>query len=132
MHLYAKTVSAIASGDYYQVLFDADNRDEDEVDDPFDRLEPYLMVQSQFEFSSGGKCYVESDDENYIGHFKLKLVEFSSTRCVFEIARRDHNRVEVTFELPSPEFESAQRIVEVIFGIREPEYDSDLDLDGAR
>ena len=126
MHLYAKTVSAVASGDYYQVHFDSDNRGEEEVD-PFDQPEPYVMVQSQFEFFSGGNCYVESDDKNYIGHFKLKLIEFSSTRCVFEIARRDHNRVEVSYELPSPEFESAQRIVEVIFGIREPEYDSDLD-----
>ena len=129
MHLYAKTVSAVASGDYYQVLFDSDSRAEDEVN-PFDQPEPYVMVQSQFEFFSGGKCYIESDDENYIGHFKLKLIEFSSTRCVFEIARRNHNRVEVSFDLPSPEFESAKRIVEVIFGIREPEYDSDLD--GAR
>ena len=129
MHLYAKTVSAVASGDYYQVLFDSDNRSEEEVD-PFDQPEPYLMVQSQFEFFSGAKCFLESDDEDYIGHFNLKLVEFSSTRCVFEIARRDHNRVEVSFELPSPEFENARRIVEVIFGIREPECD-DQDLDGA-
>jgi hypothetical protein len=129
MHLYAKTVSAVASGDYYQVLFDSDNRSEEDVD-PFDQPEPYLMVQRQFEFSSGGKCYVESDDEEYIGHFKLKLVEFSSTRFVLEIVRRDNNRVEVTFELNSAEFEEAQRIVEVIFGIREPEYD-EHDFDGA-
>jgi hypothetical protein len=129
MHLYAQRVSAVASGDYYQVLFDSEVRCEEEVD-PFDQPAPYLMVQCQFEFFDGGKCYVESDDEDYIGHFKLKLLEFSSTRFVFEIARRDHNHVEVSFALTATDFEDAQRIVEVIFGLRKPDYD-EHDLDGA-
>lgn len=129
MHLCAKKVSAVASGDYYQVLFDSEERSEEQVD-PFDQPAPYLMVQCQFEFFEGGRCYVESDDDEYIGHFKLKLVEFSSTRFVFEIARRDHNRVEVSFELTAAEFKEAQPIVEVIFGIRKPDYD-ERDFDGA-
>lgn len=122
MHLYAKRVSAVASGDYYQVLFDSEDRGEEQVD-PFDQPAPYLMVQCQFEFFDGGKCYVESDNDEYIGHFKLKLVEFSPTSLAFEIARRDHNRVEVSFALTAAEFEEAQPIVEVIFGRREPDYD---------
>lgn len=122
MHLYAKRVSAVASGDYYQVLFDSDDRGEEEVA-PFEQREPYLMIQSQFEFSDGGKCYIESDDDEYIGHFKLKLIEFTPTSLTFEIARRDHNCVEVSFALTTAEFEEAQPIVEVIFGRREPDND---------
>lgn len=129
MHLYAKKVSAIASGDCYQILFDSDDRDEEAVD-PFEQPEPYLMVQSQFEFFDGGQCYVESADDEYIGHFKLKLVEFTSTNLTFEIARRNHNRVEVSFALTTAEFETAQPIVEIIFGMREPDYD-EHDLNGA-
>jgi hypothetical protein len=129
MHLHAKRVSAVASGDYYQVLFDSDGRNEDEVD-PFTQPEPYLMIQRQFEFFSGGKCYVESDDEDYIGHFKLKLVEFSSTRFAFEILEHEHNTIEVSFALTALEFEDTQRIVEVIFGMREPYYE-EFDLNGA-
>jgi hypothetical protein len=128
MHLYAKRRAAVASGDYYQILFDSADRDEEQVD-PFDEPAPYLMVQRQFEFSDGGKCYVESDDDEYIGHFKLRLVEFSTTCLVFEIARRDHNRVEVSFVLAAAEFEETQPIVEVIFGIREPDCD-ELGFDG--
>jgi hypothetical protein len=122
MHLHAKRVSAVASGDYFQVLFDSDDRNEDEVD-PFAQPAPYLMVQRQFEFFSGGKCYVESDDEDYIGHFKLKLVEFSSTRFAFEIPEHEHNPIEVSFALTEREFVDAQRIVEVIFGLQEPYYE---------
>ena len=124
MHLFAKSVSAIASGDYYQVIFDSKARDEEEGD-PFDPPTPYLMVQSQFECFDGGECYVESDDEEYVGHFKLKLMEFSSTRFVFELARPDHNRVEVSFALSAAEFAEAQRIVEIIFEIRKPDDDGD-------
>ena len=122
MNLYAKTVSAIASGDYYQVLCDSENRGEEEAD-PFEQPAPYVMVQRQFEFFDGGKCYVESDDEEYIGHFKLKLVEFSSTRFAFEIPEHEHNPIEVSFALTEREFVDARRIVEVIFGIQEPYYE---------
>ncbi|MSQ71130.1 MAG: hypothetical protein EXR27_07550 [Betaproteobacteria bacterium] len=129
MKLDAKRISATASGDYYQVLLDSEDRDEEQLD-PFDQPAPYLMVQCQFEFSNGGKCYVESDDDEYIGHFKLKLIEFSPTRLAFEIARRNHNHVEVCFALTGAEFDETLPIIEVIFGIREPNYDGQ-DFDGA-
>ncbi|MFZ2540528.1 MAG: hypothetical protein WAW75_02010 [Gallionella sp.] len=124
MQLYAKRVSANASGDYYQVQLDSEDC-EDEQLDPFEQPAPYLLVQSQFEFFDGGKCYIESDDEEYIGHFKLKLVEFSPVRLAFEIVRSNHNQVEVNFALTEAEFEEALLIVEVIFGIREPGLDED-------
>jgi hypothetical protein len=129
MQLYAKKVSAIASGDYYQVLLDSEECD-DEQHEPFEQPAPYVLVQSQFEFFDGGKCYIESDDEEYIGHFKLKLVEFSQVRLAFEIARSNHNQVEVHFALTAAEFEKALPIVEVIFGMREPDYDAQ-DFDDA-
>jgi hypothetical protein len=129
MQLYAKKVSAIASGDYYQVVLDSDGRDDDQVD-PFEQSEPYFLLQCQFEFSAGGKCYVESTDEKYIGNFKLKLVEFTSTRLEFKIARPKLNHVEICFALTDAEFEEALPIVEVIFGIREPEYDEQI-FDGS-
>lgn len=129
LQLFAKKVSAIASGDYYQVHLDSEDRDDEQLDS-FEQPAPYLLVQSQSEFFDGGKCYIESDDEEYIGHFKLKLVEFSPTRLAFEIARINHNQVEVHFELTAAEFEKALPIVEVIFGMREPDYDAQ-DFDDA-
>lgn len=124
----------MASGDYYQILFDSEDRGEEHVD-PFDESAPYLMVQRQFEFFDGGNCYIESENDDYIGHFKLKLIEFSPTSFAFEIDRRDHNRVEVSFALTAAEFEEAQPIVEVIFGLKEPDFDQQdwaLDLPSPR
>ena len=123
MQLAAKTVSAVVSGDYYQAVFDSTDQDDKQVD-PFDQPEPYVLVQRQFEFFDGGKCYIESHDEEYIGHFKLKLLEFSPTRFAYDIARRDHKFVEVSFALTAAEFEEALPIIEVIFGVREPGGDS--------
>lgn len=125
MQLHAKRVSAVVSGDYYQAIFDSDDRDDEQVD-PFDQPEPYVLVQREFEDFNGGKCYIESHDEEYIGHFKLKLVEFSPTRLAYEIARRDHKIVEVSFSLTAAEFEEAQPIIEVIFGVREPSDDDHI------
>jgi hypothetical protein len=122
MQLSAKKVSAIASGDYYQVHLDSEDRDDEQLD-PFEQPVPYLLVQSQVEFFDGGTCYIESEDEEYTGHFKLKLVELSSTRLAFEISRINHNQVEVHFELTAAEFEKALPIVEVIFGMRALDYD---------
>ena len=85
-----------------------------------------MLIQRQFESFYGGKCYIESHNKEYIGHFKLKLFEFSKTRLAYEISRRDHTLVEVTFALAAAEFEEARLIVEVIFGVREPGGDSQL------
>jgi hypothetical protein len=123
MQLAAKRVSAVVSGDYCQAYFDSDDRDGDQVD-PYEEPEPYVMIQRQFESFDGGKCYIESHNEEYVGHFKLKLLEFSTTRLAYEISRRDHTLVEVTFALTAAEFEKALPIVEVIFGVREPGGDS--------
>lgn len=99
------------SGDYYQAVFDSRDQDDEQVD-PFDQPEPYALVQRQFEFFDGGKCYIESHDEEYIGHFKLKLLEFSPTRFAYEIARCDHGLVDVSFALTATEFEEARPIIE--------------------
>lgn len=122
MRLYAKNVSAVSNGDYYQVLFDSDDRDE-ESSEPYDPQEPYLILQRQFEFADGGTCYVESDDEEYVGHFEIKLLEFSVTSLRFDIAGHDHDRVEVSFDLTEAELAEARPFVEIIFGLREPGID---------
>jgi hypothetical protein len=131
MQLSAKTVSAVASGDYYQVVLDSEERGDDELD-PFGQPAPYLMLQRQFEFFDGGKCYVESDVQEYVGHFQLQLIEFTPTRLAFEIARSNHNdHVEICFALKATDFEEALPIVEVIFGRRDPDFETQ-DVDFAR
>jgi hypothetical protein len=119
--LHAKHVSVDDSGgEYFQVSFDSEAPNED--DDAFDLsapTHPYLLIQRQFEDGDGGVSYVETHDhDTYTGHFRLRLIEFTPTHLAFEIARRDHKHVEVTYKLDARQFRQVQRMVRVIFGVQ--------------
>jgi len=73
-----------------------------------------------------GRCYIETHDEGYIGHFRLRLTEFSRTRLAFEIVRKTNGHVEVSFALNALEFEEARRVAEIVFGLREHERGEEL------
>ncbi|MBA3057752.1 MAG: hypothetical protein KJ614_03085 [Gammaproteobacteria bacterium] len=75
---------------------------------------------------SARRCYIESENESYIGHFALKLIEFSPSLLSFEIVRPRDNYVEVSFEFDAKNFEVVHRVAEVIFGLREPDENDSL------
>jgi hypothetical protein len=114
MRFHAKCVSASESGDYYQVLFETEDPG-DEVTDPPGLDSPYLIIQRQFEMPDGGRCYVETHDHGYIGHYRLRLADFSPTRLAFEIERKTNTHVEVSYAVDAAEFNEVQRIVNIIF-----------------
>jgi hypothetical protein len=117
--LHANHVSVGESGgEYFQVSFKSEAPSEDDFD--LSRPDhPYLIVQRQFEDDDGGVCYIESHDhDTYTGHFRLRLIEFTPTRLAFEIARRDHKYVEVTYKLDAKRFREVQRVVRIIFGVQ--------------
>jgi hypothetical protein len=92
------------------------SNDEFELSDDED---PYLIVQRQFEDDDGGVCYIETHDhDTYSGHFRLRLLWFTPTRFAFEIARKDHKYVEVTYDLDAQRFDEVRRIVHIIFGVQ--------------
>ena len=108
MRFRAKYVSASESGDYYQVAFEntdpaSDAADADGADSP------YLLIQRQFEDPDGGRCYVETHDEKYIGNFRLRSIEFSPSRPLLEIARHRNNRVEVFFDIGQSEKQNSHQ-----------------------
>jgi len=109
VHFHANHVSASADGDYYQVLFEA-------REDAGDPGSPYLVIQRQFEDPDGGRCYVETHDEKYIGHFRVRRLDLSPSRIVLEIDRPKANVVEVTFALASSDFRRVARVVDIISG----------------
>ena len=119
MRFHANHVSVAESGDeYFQVSFDGEPPGVDDFD-PSVHDSPYLVVQRQFEDDDGGVCYIETHDhDTYTGHFPLRLLEFTPTCLAFEIARRNHNFVEVTYELDAKRFDDVQRIVHTIFGVQ--------------
>jgi hypothetical protein len=117
MKLHAAYVSVAGSDDlYFQVSFDTQDPGEDlDLSAP---LQPYLLVQRQFEDEDGGVCYIETHDpDTYAGHFNLRLLEFTPTRLLFEIDRPNDRMVEVTYTLDGQRFREVQRIVHIIFGV---------------
>ena len=120
MRFRAKYVSASESGDYYQVAFENSDPagDAADVDIPGS---PYLVIQRQFEDPDGGRCYVETHDEEYIGHFRLRSIEFSPSRLLLEIARDRKNRIEVIFDIGQSELEEVRRVIDIISGKSSPD-----------
>jgi hypothetical protein len=118
MRFRAKYVSASENGDYYQVAFENTDPASDAVDGPDS---PYLLIQRQFEDPDGGRCYVETHDEGYIGHFRLRSIGFSPSRLFLEIARGRNNRIEVIFDIGQSEFEEVRRVIDIISGKWSPD-----------
>ena len=83
MHLHANYVSTsvFGDGDYYQATFEA----EQDTDDPDSA---YLLIQRQFEDLDDDRCYIETHDEKYCGHFLLRRVDFTPQKLSIEIDRR--------------------------------------------
>jgi len=109
MQFHANHVSSSVSGDYYQVMFEAE-------EDTNDADSPYFLIQRQFETSDDGRCYLETHDEKYIGHFVLRRVEFTPERFSIEFDRPSDNLVSVTFCMAISDFEEASRVMKIISG----------------
>ncbi len=110
---HAKYVSAAEAGDYYQVSFETEDPGDDATDPP-GLDSPYLIIQRQFERPDGGRCYLETHDHRYVGHYRLKLIDFSPTQLVVAIERKSNTHVEVTYALDAAEFNEVQRVVGII------------------
>jgi hypothetical protein len=113
VHFHAKYVTASANGDYYQVLFESKK-------DTCDPDYPYFLIQRQFETPDGGRCYLETHDERYIGHFRIRRVDLSPSRVVVEIDRPMANVIEVTFTLSPSDFRRVAQVVDIISGAIDP------------
>jgi len=110
MRFHANHVSTSVAGDYYQAMFTARADDDDDDDGP------YLLIQRQFESDDGGRCYIETHDENYIGHFRLRRVEFTPELLLIEFKRPRDNLVSVTFGISTAEFAEALQVIQIIGG----------------
>ena len=111
MHLRVNYVSVTESGDYNQVAFDTtDPADGSTITDS-----PYLLIQRQFENSDDRYCYLESHDERFIGHFRLRLTVFNTKRLEFVIRRKFNRCVNLSFELNRAQFKEVARVIDIIF-----------------
>jgi hypothetical protein len=113
MRFHANHVSTSVSGDYYQATFEA-NEASAELGGP------YLIIQRQFEMPDGDRCYIETHQEEYAGHFQLLRIDFRPDRISVEIGRSRDNIIDVTFNMTTSAFEEAMPVLKIISGEIEP------------
>jgi hypothetical protein len=97
-------VEAAEAGDYYQVYFD-DGREDSAK---------YVLLQRQFEFPDGGKCYFESDDPDLCGHWRVTEAEISRDRLSFQLLCRPARRVRISFAASDDEFAETIRVLRIM------------------
>lgn len=104
MRLQLHRVSASESGDYYQVTFEGELNGE----------EAYVLVQRQFEFPDGGRCYVETHHKDYVGHFKVVHAELSRNRFFLKLARMKAAELEVVFNTTAKNWREVARVMRIM------------------
>jgi hypothetical protein len=72
------------------------------------------------------RCYIETHDENYIGHFRLRHITFTQEKLAIELDRAKDNLICITFTMAASDFEEASRVIKIIGGESEP-VDTDSD-----
>ena len=104
MTYYCKNVSATEAGDYYQILFEKE----------FESDEEYFLIQRQFEFPDNDECYIESNDLNYCGHYKINNAVFYNNRLEININRKYNKEITVEYQISLEDYSEVQRILKII------------------
>ncbi len=110
MKLHVHYVFASEAGDYYQVLFEERDPDWEQ-----DRLGgKYLLIQRQFEMPNGSRIYVESHDQDFIGHFKVVKARLNPKCLCLTLSRKTSATIEVTFETSPGNYAEVKRVLSVM------------------
>jgi hypothetical protein len=110
MKMHVGYVSASEAGDYYQVLFE--ERDPDSEQDSLGGK--YLLIQRQFELPNGSRIYVESHDQDFIGHFKVVKARLNPKCLSLTLSRKTSATIEVTFETSPENYAEVKRVLSVM------------------
>ncbi len=94
MKITLNYVDVSIAGDYYQVHFGAkeDDRSAKITDDP------YFLLQRQFEMPDEGEVYIESHDDNYIGHYLVSRASLQRNKIHLELTRSNYAEIEISFK----------------------------------
>jgi hypothetical protein len=102
--LHCEYVPASDDGDHFQVMFEL-TQDSDEG---------YLVVQRQFELPDEGVCYVETDDPEFIGHFRVRNARLTKNLFQFEFGNGPARKIKVSFEVTDSGYAEAERILQIM------------------
>ncbi len=97
-------VTASNAGDYFQVLFEQ-NPDSDQG---------YVLVQRQFELPDGGECYIETDDGDFCGHFRIRTAQLSRSRFRMAFGDGPLKQITVSFNANDSAYAEAKRVLQIM------------------
>ena|SRR3990172_693799 len=102
--LRCEHVSASEAGDYFQVVFEQTR----------DSHVGYVLVQRQFEMPDGGKCYVETDDQQFCGHFRIRNAQLSRDQFRMTFGRGPVQQITVSFSVTDSAYAEAKRVLQIM------------------
>ena len=97
-------VSVLEVGDGLQILFEKIPGSE----------EGYVLVQRHFEFPDGGKCYLETDDPEFCGHFRFRGAQLSRNRVQMVFGIRPVREITVFFKATDSAYTELQRVLQIM------------------
>jgi hypothetical protein len=97
-------VTASGAGDGFQVLFERSP----------DNDGGYVLVQRHFESPDRGECYVESDDREFSGHFRIRRAYLSRDRFRVTFGRRPERRIAVLFDATDSVYAQVEHVLRIM------------------
>jgi hypothetical protein len=97
-------VTASEAGDGFQVLFERSP----------DNDGGYVLVQRHFESPDREECYVESDDRQFSGHFRIRRAHLSRDRFQMTFGRRPERRIAVLFDATDSVYAQVARVLRIM------------------
>ncbi len=102
--LRCEHVSASEAGDGFQVWFEKAP----------DSDEGYLIVQRHFEFPDRGQCYLETDDREFCGHFRIQRAHLSRNEFRIAFGREPSREIAVVFSATDPVYAEVRRVLQIM------------------
>ena len=97
-------VTATEAGDGFQVLF---------AKSP-DSETGYVLVQRHFEFPDRGECYVETDDREFCGHFRIRNAHLSRDQFQIAFDRKPVKEIAVLFSATDSVYAEVRRVLRIM------------------
>jgi hypothetical protein len=101
---HCENVSVSEVGDGFQILFEKTPGSE----------EGYVLVQRHFEFPDGGKCYLETDDREFCGHFRFRGAQLSRNQFQVVFGIRPVREITVFFKATNSAYTELQRVLQIM------------------
>ena len=74
----------------------------------------YVLVQRQFEFPDPEECYVESDDREFSGHFRIQRANLSRDRFRIAFGRNPVREIAVSFDAKDSVYTEVKRVLQIM------------------